>query len=101
MLISAVSTLEIEIAEGSVSAFRCCVAKYICRFEKSPGCLAYGLTNSALHPNLWVLSGYWENNDAMRAHFIASEFDAFIWMIARRSLGIRFASYFPHTDGEA
>ena len=101
MLINAVSTLEIEIAEGNVSALRCCVANYISRFEKLPGCLGYGLTNSALHPNLWLLSGYWENKEAMRAHFIASEFNALIWMIGRRSLGVRFASYFPHTDGEA
>ncbi|WLG98849.1 antibiotic biosynthesis monooxygenase [Pseudomonas beijingensis] len=100
MLINAVSTLEIEIAECNVSAVKYCVENYISRFEKMPGCLAYGLTNSALRPNFWLLSGYWESKEAMRTHFAASELNAMIWMIGRRALGVRFSSYFPQTGGE-
>jgi quinol monooxygenase YgiN len=101
MLINAVSTLEIEIAESHENALKCCVSHYISGFEKVPGCLAYGLTKSAQHPQLWLLSGYWDNRETMWAHFGAKELDSMIWMISKRALGVRFTSYLSQTVGAA
>ena len=101
MLINAISTLEIEIAESHENALKCCVFNYISTFEKMPGCLAYGLTQSAQDPTLWLLSGYWDNRDAMLTHFTASELHSMIWMISQLALGVRFTSHFSHIERDA
>lgn len=101
MLIHAISTLEIEIASCNESAVKCCVENYITRLERLPGCIAYGMTNSAASPGLWFVSGYWEDIEAMRKHFETSEFNAMLWMISRRALGVRFSSHFPRAGGES
>lgn len=100
MLVNAISTLEIEIANGHERAFRGGLRNYISGFEKIPGCLAYGLTTSAKHPKLWLLSGYWDNREAMHTHFATAEFNSLIWMISRRAVGVRFTSYLSQTGGD-
>lgn len=101
MLINAVNTLEIEIAEGHETAFKHAVSLYISEFETLPGCLAYGLTKSAKHPTLWLLSGYWVNRKTMGTHFTSAEFNSLIWIISRRALGVRFTSHFLQLGGDA
>lgn len=98
MLVNAVSTLEIEVAEGHEYRLERCISDWIARLEILPGCLAYGLTRSARHPKIWLLSGYWDNREAMLAHFATVELNSLIWLLGRQTLGVRFTSCFARME---
>lgn len=101
MRANAIHTLEIDIIEGRETVLVRCLQEFIARNERAPGCLAYGLTQSAIHPRLWLLSGYWDNQEALSAHCTAGELDQLIWQVSRQALGIRFSCFLAPTREDA
>lgn len=97
MRINVVNTLEIEIIKGRETVLVRCLHDFIARNERAPGCLAYGLTQSAIYPRLWLLSGYWDNQEALSAHCTAGELDQLIWQVSHQALGIRFSCFLAST----
>ncbi|MDD1011314.1 antibiotic biosynthesis monooxygenase [Pseudomonas shahriarae] len=101
MHINAVNTLEIEVGEGRDEVLMQCLHAFIGRAGKWPGCLGYGLTQSTHQTRVWLLSGYWESQAALSAHFADGELGTLVWQVGRQALGIRFNRYLAQTDEHA
>lgn len=93
MGINAVSTLEISIPEGSENVMAQCLAGYAKCLRELPGCIAYGVTQSAKSPQLWVLSGFWETQADMDRHFSSLGLSELVNRLGRPAISLQFGSF--------
>lgn len=93
MCINAISTVEISIQSGTDIALEQYLADYVRSFRDLPGCIAYGVTQSAKSPHLWVLSGFWETQEAMVRHFSSVDIDQLIGALGRPVTSLQFGSF--------
>ncbi|WP_185054054.1 antibiotic biosynthesis monooxygenase family protein [Pseudomonas moraviensis] len=95
MLISAINTVEIDAAPGRVGEV-CSILPHIVRelLGKS-GCMGYAITDNRRVKNSWIVSGYWESESLMRAHFDHPELARFMDMLrAGMASRIKFNTFF-------
>jgi quinol monooxygenase YgiN len=49
--------------------------------RQAPGCLHFALQHSLCDPELWLVSGFWSNQQAMNAYFSTSTMDIFAELV--------------------
>ncbi|MGV8889440.1 MAG: putative quinol monooxygenase [Pseudomonas sp.] len=49
--------------------------------RSAPGCLSFALQHSQCDPELWLVSGFWVNQQAMTAYFNSPAMDIFAELI--------------------
>jgi quinol monooxygenase YgiN len=82
MLISAINTVEIDAAPGRVGEV-CTKLPHIVRaLLSSTECVGYAITDNRGTKNSWIVSGYWESESQMRAHFDHPELAGFMDMLS-------------------
>ncbi|WP_223445936.1 MULTISPECIES: putative quinol monooxygenase [Pseudomonas] len=47
----------------------------------APGCLSFALQHSQCDPELWLVSGFWSNQQAMTAYFSTPAMDIFAELV--------------------
>lgn len=81
MLISAINTVEVDAAPGRVGEV-CSVLPHIVRaLLSNSGCMGYAITDNRRAKNSWIVSGYWESESLMHAHFDHPELAGFMDML--------------------
>lgn len=81
MLITAINTVEIDAAQGRVGEV-CSILPHIVReLLTNSECMGYAITDNRRAKNSWIVSGYWESESQMRAHFDHPQLAGFIDML--------------------
>ncbi|EJL02057.1 MULTISPECIES: antibiotic biosynthesis monooxygenase [Pseudomonas] len=81
MLISAINTVEIDAAPGRVGEV-CSTLPHIVRaLLETSECMGYAITDNRRAKNSWIVSGYWESESQMRAHFDHPKLAGFMDML--------------------
>ncbi|NWA02645.1 antibiotic biosynthesis monooxygenase family protein [Pseudomonas gingeri] len=69
MPIVAISTVEIQAAEGHSTDLQARLNALVETLQGDSGCLAYHLAPCSSHPDAWIMTGYWSALATMQAHF--------------------------------
>lgn len=93
MRVTAISTLEINLSQGSEVALEKCLVNFASQMRSFPGCVAFTLIRSTNLPKLWILSGYWSSEADMRYHYCAFELQDLLATMQQPSLRLEFASF--------
>ncbi|MGH8420156.1 MAG: antibiotic biosynthesis monooxygenase [Pseudomonas sp.] len=82
MLISAINTVEVDAAPRRVGEV-CTKLPHIVRALLSgTECVGYAITDNRGAKNSWIVSGYWESESQVRAHFDHPELAGFMDMLS-------------------
>jgi quinol monooxygenase YgiN len=92
MLINAVSTLEIDVAQGSKDDVKHCLSQFTACFDKTDHCLSYTITPGTEPRGLWILVAYWSSPETMISEFDGEELSALVWALGKLALSIRFSN---------
>lgn len=93
MTIQAVNTLEIKVAVGFEGDFHLYLSELISAFKGLPDCFAYEVARGSQQDNVWLVSGYWASEMAMRQHIYSEGFGSMIWALGCGAVSVRFASF--------
>ena len=82
MLISAINTVEIDAAPGRVGEVCTKLPSIVRALLSNTECVGYAVTDNRGAKNSWIVSGYWESESQMRAHFDHPELAGFMDMLS-------------------
>lgn len=81
MLISAINTVEIDAAPGRVGEVCSKLPHIVRELLTHSACMGYAITDNRRAKNSWIVSGYWELESQMRAHFDHPQLAGFMEML--------------------
>jgi len=86
MLVSAINTVEIDAAQGRCSEIGARIARMLDVLNSSTSCIAYTSTPNNADETCWIVSGYWETEADMEAHFSHPELNGFMELLLNGAL---------------
>ncbi|MFJ2408276.1 antibiotic biosynthesis monooxygenase [Pseudomonas sp. NPDC087814] len=81
MLVSAINTVEVDAAPGRVGEVFTKLPCIVRALLDNTECVGYAVTDNRAVRNAWIVSGYWESESKMRAHFDRPELGGFMDML--------------------
>lgn len=98
MPVHVVNTLEISVVEDRGPHFEQGLRALVTRCEAAPGCLGYALTRHATQERVWILSGHWENDQALTAHYRDASLEALLGFLIEARASLSFSLFQPTLD---
>ncbi|WP_346831199.1 antibiotic biosynthesis monooxygenase [Pseudomonas abietaniphila] len=94
MLVSAINTVEIHAAQGRASEVGMRVPRMLDVLSSTTPCVAYTFTASKHDDASWIVSGYWQSETQMQAHFSHPELTGFMDLLSSGAIShIQFNSF--------
>jgi quinol monooxygenase YgiN len=82
MLIAAINTVEIDAAPGRAGEVRTKLPVIVHALLGSTGCIGYSVADNHAIENSWIVSGFWQSESQMQAHFDSPELVGFMSMLS-------------------
>jgi len=94
MLVSAINTVEIHATQGRAREVGTRVPQILDVLNSTTPCIAYTLTPGKNDDAAWIVSGYWQSESQMQAHFSHPELTGFMDMLHSGAISqIQFNSF--------
>jgi quinol monooxygenase YgiN len=94
MPVSAINTVEIHAAQGRSSEVGRRVPRMLDVLNSTTPCVAYTFTASKNDDASWIVSGYWQSETQMQAHFSHPELTGFMELLWSGAIShIQFNSF--------
>jgi quinol monooxygenase YgiN len=81
MLVSAINTVEIHASQGRSNEVGMRVPRMLEVLNSTTPCVAYTLTPEKNDDASWIVSGYWQSESQMQAHFSHPELTGFMELL--------------------
>jgi quinol monooxygenase YgiN len=99
MLVSAINTVEIHATQGRSSEVGARVPRMLEVLNSTTPCVAYTLTPGKNDDPSWIVSGYWQSESQMQAHFAHPELTGFMELLNSGAIShIQFNSFVVHSS---
>jgi quinol monooxygenase YgiN len=100
MLVTAINTVEIHATHGRRSEVDARVPRILDVLNSTTPCIAYTLTASKACDASWIISGYWQSEAQMQAHFSHPELSGFMELLSCGAIShIQFNSFITEPSG--
>lgn len=94
MHLVAISTVEIHAKDSSSTALQARLSALLETLQNLSGCASYSLTRCSSRHNVWIMTGYWNAQAAMEAHFsLPCLTDLFALTLERLADNLKFGTF--------
>lgn len=102
MLVSAINTVEIHASHGRCSEIGARVPRMLDVLRDTTSCVAYTFAPSNPDETSWIVSGYWQSETQMHAHFSHPELNGFMELLQSGAIShLHFNSFVVEASEKA